>query len=53
MKYYNDKDYMENTCKDCHNRGNDKDYCCIVRRIDGTVGCPNEVTPYTKEKEAV
>lgn len=38
----NDKEYVDNKCRRCLNKYNDKDLCNIVQTIDGSFKCSNE-----------
>ena len=51
----NDKEYVNNKCKRCLNRNNDKDLCNIVQTISGEYRCSNEdvieVGEYVRTRE--
>ena len=51
----NDKEYVNNKCKRCLNRNNDKDLCNIVQTISGEYRCSNEdvieIEEYIRNKE--
>lgn len=38
----NDRVFLEMNCNRCINKTNEKDLCNIVKKINGTYGCPNE-----------
>lgn len=49
----NEKEYVNNVCKKCLNRYNNKDLCDIRKKIDGNYECQNEKIKKKKTPEEI